>query len=302
MNELPTAGTAVPLSAGLRVLRATTARLYRMRGFARVAERVRIANARRRDPIVVDDFDGDSKFTCYLHSHIGSFVFWRGWYSREQLRLLDGLLSPDAVFFDIGANEGEHTVFAARRLTRGRVFSFEPVASVHERLRANVELNGFGNVELVRKGLGDSVATLPIYGGSEPAADGTVNEGLPTLYPTAERSQLLEVIEIVPLDDFIEEAGVVRLDAMKIDVEGAELTILSGGRRSIERFRPVILLEVSEETSRAAGYPARSLLDFLVPLGYRFESFGRNGRMRPVTPGTIGEYQDVVCYPGPRTA
>jgi FkbM family methyltransferase len=271
--------------------------MYRVRGFARIAERIRVSSVGQPRTIVVEDFDRDSKFTCYLHSHIGSFVFWRGWYSREQLELLGRVLTPEAVFMDIGANEGEHTVFAAKRVTRGRVFAFEPVSSVHQRLSANVALNGFSNVELVRKGLSDSHARLPIYGDTQRSADGSVNEGLPTLYPTAERHELLETIDLMPLDDFVREKGLTRLDAMKIDVEGAELSILRGARESIARFKPMIVMEVSEETSRAAGYPASALLEYLEPMGYRFEAFAPDGRLHPVTPTTITAYQDVVCYP-----
>lgn len=110
---------------------------------------------------VITDFDGDLKFRCSLHHHIGSQIFWHGAYSHAQLRLLSRLLkSPDMVYLDAGANVGEQTIFAAKRLSRGRVFAFEPATEVFQVLSENIRSNGFTHVRAEKIGLGDRPASF----------------------------------------------------------------------------------------------------------------------------------------------
>ena len=45
-------------------------------------------------------------------------------------------------------------------------------------------------------------------------------------------------VEAVTLDGFVERAGLDRLDLVKLDIEGAELSALQGARETIRRFRP----------------------------------------------------------------
>ena len=73
------------------------------------------------DPwVVISDFDGDIKMALDRSTHIGSLIYWKGRYSARNIRLLDRILAPETVFLDVGANQGEITLFAGKRLTRGR--------------------------------------------------------------------------------------------------------------------------------------------------------------------------------------
>lgn len=250
---------------------------------------------------VVPDFDGDLKFRCSLHHHIGSQIFWHGGYSQAQLRLLNGLLtSPDMVYLDAGANVGEQTVFAAKRLTRGQVFAFEPTTEVFHVLSENVRSNGFTHVRAEQLGLGDRPGELPIYSShAEVASDGTVNEGVPTLFSSADRGTLIERVKIVRLDDFLAPLNLARLDVMKVDVEGAEMIVLKGAAETIKRHRPVLIVEVHEGTSQSAGHSVRELLQFIEGLGYRIEGLQPDGGTRRFGAGELSAIRDVVCYPVP---
>jgi len=187
----------------IRFLRKATRPLYRRRKVWRLAEWVRRHYVRRSREVLVDDFDGDLRFQCNLQSHIGSYVFWRGGYSVHQFPLLNRILSPEMVFIDVGANEGEHTLFAAKRLTRGQVFAFEPATAMYERLLNNLRINGLTGVRAEKLGLGDRETEVPIYGPSQRSDDGSLNDGNGTLFPVEGRSRLLEKIRIVPLDDYV---------------------------------------------------------------------------------------------------
>jgi hypothetical protein len=96
-----------------------------------------------------------------------------------------------------------------------------------------------------------------------------MNEGLSSLYSSSDRNILQEVIQIKVFDDlFFNDLD--RLDFIKIDVEGAELFALEGMVKSIQKFKPVILIEINEETFRAANYATKDVVDFFYNLGYGF--------------------------------
>jgi FkbM family methyltransferase len=281
----------------VRFLRRVTHVFFRYRGLARLAQRIRRHYARGSRIELVEDFDGTRRFYCHLDEHMGSSIFWRGSYSGGQLEFLRRVLEPDMVFVDAGANQGEFTVFAAGRLDEGEVISFEPVTTLFDRLRRNVQANGFTNVTLEPSGLGSEQAECPIYRQAALFPDGTQHEGLSSLYPTADRCELVEHVRVVPLDDYVSRRTLDRLDVLKIDVEGAELAVLLGGVESIKRFAPLIILELNEETSRAAGYGMMDVLEFLDRSQYRVELIHEDGRSTPLKNTGVTDFQNVACFP-----
>lgn len=86
-----------------------------------------------------------------------------------------------------------------------------------------------------------------------------------------------------------------RIDVIKIDIEGSELPCLLGGLRTLERFKPKLIIEVQDSTARMAGYESRDILDFLSPLGYSFFSIGNGGRLLRIGPDGLASFQNVLC-------
>jgi len=269
--------------------------MYRVKGLRAVAHALRRRLYEPRSAWI-QDFDGDLAFLCHLDEHIGSQMYWRGAYSWSQLRVLDRLLEPTMVFADAGANQGEFTLFAAKRLTRGRVLAFEPMTGMRERLLRNIEANGFDNVLVSALGLWSEPGRRSLFLPEARFADGSIHEGLGTLFPTAERSHEVEEIELTTLDAFCEEHGIDRIDALKIDVEGAERAVLAGARRTLERCRPLLLLEANRGLAEAGGGGLDDLLEWL-GRWYRFELVVPSGRTRPVEPSALGIHQDLLCVP-----
>jgi FkbM family methyltransferase len=245
---------------------------------------------------LVDDFDGDLKFHCRLNEHIGSLMYWRGAYSWNQLPVLDRNLRDGMVFVDVGANQGEFTVFAAKRLPVGRVVAFEPMTDMYDRLLRNIEANGFSNVLASRLGLWSEPTTRTIYRRSSRFSDGSHHEGLGTVFPTDVRNTRVEEIQCTTLDAFLDTSEINRVDIIKIDVEGAELRVLQGASRTIDRHRPKLLIEVDLECCRAAGVDPPEFLDYLERL-YRLHLILPSGRTRPLKPSKLRTYQNLLGLP-----
>ncbi len=248
--------------------------------------------------IRINDFDGDLSMELDLGEHMGSQIFWFGYYARDILSALRKLIRPGMTFLDVGANIGEVSLFAAKRVGKdGRVIAFEPIASICQSFRGNISANGFANVTLLEMGAADFVGEASIFVQPERFADGSHHRGLGTMYPSSSRNHLVDTIRVTTIDTVVAELGLSRIDIIKMDVEGAELAALRGAVGTIARFKPIIAMEIGEETCRSAGYAPGDALTLLASIGYRFAKIRRNGRLKPITARDLGYWQDVLCSP-----
>ena len=176
------------------------------------------------------------------------FLF--GLYDRRELDLVREHLG-EGDFVDVGAHVGLYTV-AAGLQGPGRVLAFEPNPSARTQLEGNVALNVLRNVLVVPKAVGDAPGSglLHVPRTPDPSfsslAAGRFDEGEPI------------DVEVTTVDAEV-EAAELRPSVVKIDVEGGELAVVDGMGRTLERDRPVLLVEVSEASARElarrlAGY------------------------------------------------
>jgi FkbM family methyltransferase len=135
-------------------------------------------------------------------------------------------LPSDAVLFDVGANKGDYTLALLRHTGADvRIFTFEPGARAFKQLSGSV--SSAPNVRLERIGFGDRTGTVDLFADAE----GSV---LASVYPRrvfgsgAMRDRLAERIEIMRIDDFCHANGIGRINLLKLDVEGHELSVLHG--------------------------------------------------------------------------
>ncbi len=281
--------------ADSRAFRSMMHVLFRRRGSRAVAHFLRGHLVQDRT-ILIDDFDGDIRIFCHLNEHMGSQLFWHGSYSSGQLSVLDGILRDGMTFVDVGANQGEFSLFAAKRLPHGRVIAFEPMTEMFERLNRNVEVNGFQTVQTVKQGLWSEPSRHELYWSDERFSDGSFHEGLGTVFPSAARSTPVEEIECTSLDEFVEANQIRAIDVVKIDVEGSELHVLSGASEALARFRPVLIMEADRTAAADAGIGLDPLLDF-VESRYSVEVISRNGGTQPMARTELGSHQNLLCRP-----
>jgi FkbM family methyltransferase len=199
---------------------------------------------------------------------------------------------------DIGANQGFFTLLLASLVgPTGRVVAFEPSPREIRRLRLNVRLNRLRNVKMEALALGAAAgqADLFVVAGQE--------TGCNSLRPpaTADPTERQRV-RIVTLDDYARAAGLGRVDFVKLDVEGAELEVLSGANGMLsEPRRPMILCEVVDLRTAPWGYPARRIYDLLVTRGFEWFAFRSEGG---ITPCSARErfHENLLAVPTERLA
>jgi FkbM family methyltransferase len=169
-------------------------------------------------------------------------VFWLGRKDYYDVYHLQRMLQPGNVFFDIGANFGYYSVVLASRLNKQlHTYAFEPNPSTLERLRYHVAINDLQEVVRVHDlALSDQVGTAAL------ATKEGNSGGAHLVYPNMEST----LVRLTTLDVFCEEQRLLRLDAVKIDVEGFEERVLLGGRLALKRWQPVLLLELEPSRLR----------------------------------------------------
>lgn len=137
---------------------------------------------------------------------------------------------PNGVFWDVGANVGVYTLYAALRGDTS-VVAFEPAAVNYFLLAANCEINRFDDrVRCLLAGLGreTAIASLAV---SQFAAAQSFGFGGKKARVYAGRQAAF----IVPMDRLIEEYGLPCPNYIKIDVPGLTDDILAGGQRTLSR-------------------------------------------------------------------
>jgi hypothetical protein len=99
-------------------------------------------------------------------------------------------------------------------------------------------------------------------------------------------------VEVRRLDDVLEGMDWPRVDFVKLDVEGAELSFLHGARRMLSgAVRPAILVEVQDVRTAPWGYAAREIVRLLADAGYSWFALADDGSLESVS-------SELSCYDG----
>lgn len=213
-------------------------------------------------------------FHADLGDWLGQYVYLTGDYEPATARVIATLLRPGDHFADVGANAGFFTLLGAQAVgIEGRVFSFEPLPAMRERLCTNLQANGFANVSLYDFAVSDREDTLTFHEG--PAG----HKGVSSLREIEGAAGHFQV-RTRPMDALMDEIAPLRL--AKIDVEGAEHLVVRGMRRIIETCRPYLLLEITDGFLRALGSDAVQLASDVVAHGYHMYAITEKG-LRPMT-------------------
>lgn len=186
---------------------------------------------------------------------------------REQLARE---LQSGGCFLDIGANIGAYSLWVAAQCPRTRIETFEPDAELCERLRFNLATNRLERVRLNRLALGD-------HEGEVRFASGAGNNGENRVADTGGGDWSAPM---TTLPNFLARAGITRIDALKIDVEGHEVRVLQPLFQSAPpaTWPRLLVCELAPE-------PRPELMNLLAARGYQLAERGRmNGIFRRVGP------------------
>ncbi|MDX2246042.1 MAG: FkbM family methyltransferase [Bacteroidia bacterium] len=193
---------------------------------------------------------------------------WDGKNKEGDFNFFLGMLKPDDVVLDIGANIGIMTALMAQKCRTGRVYAFEPVPDNFQAMRRVVNYLHLKNVSLHPVALGPEKGEVEI---KMPVIKGVKMQGLSYIrhetiagYPVGHISYR---VPQVALDEWAFDPEE-RVTAIKMDVENYEQFVLQGARQLLRKHRPVIYCELWDNENRKncmqilqeAGYLPRVLV------------------------------------------
>ena len=201
-------------------------------------------NGKTPDYAFSKDFYG-LKYKGNLNNNIDANVYFYGAFEKPLLFFLRDTLNalitetPKAIFMDIGANVGHHSIFLSKFASQ--VLAFEPYPKVNMQFKQQIAHNNISNIQIFETGLSDRRETLNYY-----APTGN-NEGIGSFDESSigKGNTSYGKLELQEGDQVIESDSWKNIKLIKIDVEGFEKKVIKGLSRTIEEERPVIVCEIT---------------------------------------------------------
>jgi FkbM family methyltransferase len=180
-----------------------------------------------------------------------------GLYSEERWikRILQARLTKTSCVVDVGAHLGSFLNTAINLAPQGRHIAFEPSPTRCPLLRRKFPQ-----------------ATIFEIAAGEQNTDATFAEdrylpGFSRLLTEADKHVETYTVQVRRLDEILADIG--KIDLIKLDIQGAELSALKGAKSIIAKWQPLIIFECGQEYGAAeAGYDRKLLYDYLVEIGY----------------------------------
>lgn len=187
------------------------------------------------------------------------FLRMFGRYETSKRRTLSKHLRPGDVFVDVGANRGDFTMLASRAVgDTGQVISVEPAPENVAWLERTIEANGANNVRIAQCALWDDQGEGTLHLATK--------SGWHSLTPPSDLPEVgLADVRLTTLDTLVQEFGLEKLDALKVDVQGAEVHVLRGAQHVLEDLRPLVVMDIDSQQT-ADDYRAA-----LEPFDYEIE-------------------------------
>jgi len=156
-------------------------------------------------------------------------------------------------FLDVGAHIGKYTLRAAAKIgNQGKVIAIEPDRNNFALLVRNIELNKLHNCIPLNLAAYSTDGEVNLFLGPSSAEHSITEDSKKGSYKVKAKA----------LDNVLNEIRIEKVDLIKIDVEGAELEVLKGLRKTLKKDNPTLVIELLK-TDR------NKIINYLADLGYK---------------------------------
>jgi FkbM family methyltransferase len=187
----------------------------------------------------------------FYPSSLSAGLWMRPDLRRDDTDFLHAVLRPGDTYVDCGANIGQLAVVARAIVgPTGSVTAIEANPRIHEFCVGNLKLNGFADVLTLNVALGDSRGTVRISDRRDDDMNRIGEDGV--------------AVVMRPLDDLI---GADEITLLKLDVEGYELNVLRGARRTLEHTK-IVYCELSAANSQRFGWQPSDAESLMLEAGF----------------------------------
>jgi FkbM family methyltransferase len=192
------------------------------------------------------------------HAHAG--LFWMGGKYQWEMHHLQRQLPSGSVVLDVGANYGYCAITLATSMkNQCRVLAVEPDAENFARLKHHVEWNRLQDLIACHQ---LAVSDVPGMAAMDKPAGNSGHAHIVT-------GSTAGKVSVTTLDAFVEAQGLDRMDALLLDVEGYEDRALRGAAKTLDRFRPLVVVELWPPAMQQARSSVEAVAAVLNGHGYR---------------------------------
>ncbi|HAW57759.1 MAG TPA: hypothetical protein DCX03_01890 [Bacteroidales bacterium] len=177
-------------------------------------------------------------------------------------------LNEGSIFFDIGANVGIYSISVAKKFSDIHIFAFEPVPNTAQIFKENVIKNNVSSkILLIEEAVTNTDGFVNI----------TMDFHSSNYITICDSKYNCKLVRSTTIDTFVKANKIPKIDLIKIDVEGKENYVLKGAIKSIDTFKPVILVELTEQDNQKfadrANHDYNESIQLLLNLGYKYYIF-----------------------------
>ncbi len=216
----------------------------------------------------------------------------------EYLPILNECLKSDSIIIDVGAHAGQFTKLFSALVPEGHVYALKPGGYASSILMKVIHLHRLKNVTHINKGLGKQykkeILNIPVK------QSGSLGFGLSHIGNNKQdvRTTISETIEIIMLDTFAENENLEKINFIKADIEGWEMQLLLGAKSIIQKWHPILTLEVNRRFMERAEDTPEQLWKFLSDNGYEiFRLFNDENNNLQIAPAPKPFDGNIICYP-----
>lgn len=198
------------------------------------------------------------------------------------------ITAPKPVIFDVGGNIGEFSQAMRDLVSEADIYIFEPSVAHFEKLQRR--FHEVRNIRLIRAALSNEAGTMTLR-------KEAVISGLATLlerdlgYLGIDQS-ILETVDVITGDSFMERCGIPEIHYLKIDVEGWEMPVLQGFDKHLSagKIHACQFEFTNAQIERRENF--RDFYRFFTKRGYVLHSIKPDGSLRK-----IDQYEEILdCY------
>jgi FkbM family methyltransferase len=225
---------------------------------------------------------------------LAAYSAYKTWIEAGPVDRLKDFVPPGSTAIDVGANIGFFTIKLARWVgEQGLVIAIEPDLENFETLTAKIAAVG-----LERR--------VQLHQAAAAAEGGSVRLRRNELHPGDHRIAFGAegiVVPTVTVDDLVAEAGARTVSLVKIDVQGAEMLVFEGAKRTLSKLRPALFVEIDDRNLADLGSSAHALIAHLEQAGYEMHELAKDGPPRKLSHDGLfanlqtRSYTDVLFLP-----
>ena len=208
---------------------------------------------------------------------------------EPETKLLLNMIPHNQAMLDVGANWGAWSCIMGSILPTEMIYSFEPISEPFNILQKRKKNNVF-NVAVSAES-GTCTLKIPKIKGKLSTYRSSVNHGY--TYKDEDGCEYSEAQKIT-IDEFVENNIKIVIGFIKIDVEGHELEVLKGAKKTITENHPIMLIEIEQ---KHYDISIKDVLKKISSFGYNIYFFKKPDlALRPISEFSAEKNQDPINY------